>query len=153
MRAKGIRAQFWTLEQYERLAYHAMNYPRYYYYAYEILSWCGLRVGELLTLTLNDIDFDDGTISITKTYHFMDGQDVFTLPNTPSSNRKVSMPAFLIDEIKEYIDMIYKPKDDERLFKFRRIQLNKNLEYLIEPKRLEKDNDTQIKALARIVIN
>lgn len=154
MRAKGIRAQFWTLEQYERLAYHAMNYPRYYYYyAYEILYWCGLRVGELLTLTLNDIDFDDGTISITKTYHFMDGQDVFTLPNTPSSNRKVSMPAFLIDEIKEYIDMIYKPKDDERLFKFRRIQLNKNLEYLIEPKRLEKDNDTQIKALARIVIN
>lgn len=83
MRAKGIRAQFWTLEQYERLAYHAMNYPRYYY-AYEILYWCGLRGGELLTLTLNDIDFDDGTISITKTYwsyvkihdcpfNFMDG--------------------------------------------------------------------------------
>ena len=137
MGAKGIRVQFWTLEQYEKFAYHAMNYPRYYY-AYEILYWCGLRVGELLALTLKDIDFEDGTISITKTYHFMDGQDVLTSPKTPSSNRKVSMPAFLIDEIKEYVDMIYKPKDDERLFQFRRTQLNKNLEYLIEQHGLKK---------------
>ena len=44
----------------------------------------------------------------------MDGQDVLTSPKTPSSNRKVSMPAFLIDEIKGYVDIIYKPKDDER---------------------------------------
>ena len=137
MGAKGIRVQYWTLEQYEKFAYHAMNYPRYYY-AYEILYWCGLRVGELLALTLKDIDFEDGTISITKTYHFMDGQDVLTSPKTPSSNRKVSMPAFLIDEIKEYLDMIYKPKDDERLFQFRRTQLNKNLEYLIEQHDLKK---------------
>ena len=34
MGSKGIRVQFWTLEEYEKFAYHAMNYPRYYY-AYE----------------------------------------------------------------------------------------------------------------------
>lgn len=137
MGTKGIRIQFWTLEQYEKYEYHAMNYPLYYY-VYEILYWCGLMVGELLALTLKDIDFEDGTISITKTYHHMDGQDVFTSPKTPSSNRKVSIPAFLIDEIKEYVDMLYMSEEDEKLFKFRRTQMNKNLEYLIRQNGLKK---------------
>ena len=34
--------------------------------------------------------------------------------------------------------MLYEPKEDERLFKFRRTQLNKNLEYLIEQHGLKK---------------
>lgn len=131
MGIKTARVQFWTPEQYEKFAYHAMNYPRYYY-AYEILYWCGLRVGELLALTLEDIDFNDGVINVTKTYHRMNGEDVVTSPKTPSSYRRVSMPAFLMDEIKEYIDLLYEPKKDERIFTFRRTQINKNLEYIID---------------------
>lgn len=137
MGSKGIRVQFWTLEEYEKFAYHAMNYPRYYY-AYEILYWCGLRVGELLALTQEDIDLEEGAINITKTYHHMNGEDVITSPKTPSSFRKVSMPAFLVDEIKEYLGSLYKLEPDERIFKFRRHQLNKNLDYIIDQYKLKK---------------
>mgnify|MGYP000363577137 CR=1 FL=1 len=54
MGIKDKRVEFWTPEEYERFAYHAMEYPQYYY-VYEMLYWCGLRLGEMLALTLNDI--------------------------------------------------------------------------------------------------
>ena len=131
MGTKTVRVKFWTLEEYEKFAYEAMNYPRYYY-AYEILYWCGLRVGELLALTPKDIDLENGSINVAKTYHFMNGEDVITSPKTPSSYRKVSMPAFLVDEIEEYMNSMYEPDKNERLFKFKRHHLNKNLAYIIE---------------------
>ena len=49
MGIKDKRVVFWSPEEYERFAYHAMNYPEYYY-AYEILYWCGLRQGEMFAL-------------------------------------------------------------------------------------------------------
>ena len=136
MGTKSVRVKFWTLEEYEKFSYKAMNYPRYYY-AYEILYWCGLRVGELLALTPRDIDLEEGSINITKTYHFMNGEDMVTTPKTPSSFRKVSMPAFLVDEIKEYMNLLYDHSEDDRLFKFKRTQLNKNLAYIVEKFKLK----------------
>lgn len=136
MGTKSVRVKFWTLEEYEKFSYKAMNYPRYYY-AYEILYWCGLRVGELLALTPRDIDLEEGSINITKTYHFMNGEDMVTTPKTPSSFRKVSMPAFLVDEIKEYMNLLYDHSEDDRLFKFKRTQLNKNLAYIVEKSKLK----------------
>ncbi|MBQ4427878.1 MAG: tyrosine-type recombinase/integrase [Oscillospiraceae bacterium] len=115
MGVKDKRVEFWTAEEYERFAYCAMNAPEYYY-AYEVLYWCGLREGEMLALTLGDIDLKGATISITKTYQRVKKQDVVTTPKTPSSVRTVSMPAFLCDELQEYIDMLYEPKTDDRIF-------------------------------------
>ena len=63
MGVKDKRVEFWTAEEYERFAYCAMNAPEYYY-AYEVLYWCGLREGEMLALTLGDIDLKGATISI-----------------------------------------------------------------------------------------
>lgn len=84
------------------------------------------------------IDLEEGAINITKTYHHMNGEDVITSPKTPSSFRKVSMPAFLVDEIKEYLGSLYNLEPDERVFKFRRHQLNKNLDYIIDQYKLKK---------------
>lgn len=137
MGKKGVRVQFWTPEQYEEFAYHAMNYPKYYY-AYEILYWCGLRVGELLALTLDDIDFNEQAINVSKTYQFLNGEDLITAPKTVSSFRKVSMPSFLVDEITEYIGLLNDLKNDERLFNFQRSQINKNFVSIIEENNLKK---------------
>ena len=115
MGIKDKRVVFWSPEEYERFSYHAMNYPEYYY-AYEILYWCGLRQGEMFALTLDDIDLNEQVIHITKTYHRVNGQDVITTPKTPSSVRTVSMPAFLCDEIREYISMLYESSGSQRLF-------------------------------------
>lgn len=115
MGIKDKRVVFWSPEEYEKFAYHAMNYPEYYY-AYEVLYWCGLRQGEMFALTLDDVDLDERVIHVTKTYHRVNRQDVITTPKTPSSVRKVSMPAFLCDELKEYIAMLHEPTGDQRLF-------------------------------------
>lgn len=131
MGMKDKRVEFWTPEEYERFVYYAMEYPQYYY-AYEILYWCGLREGEMLALTMDDIDLDAGVISVTKTYTQLRGEDLISTPKTPSSVRKVSMPAFLIDEIKEYIGLLYEPKRDERLFQVSKSKLTRNFHMLSE---------------------
>ena len=132
MGIKDTRVVFWSPEEYEQFAYHAMNYPEYYY-AYEILYWCGLRQGEMFALTLDDIDFNDQVIHVTKTYHRINCQDVITTPKTPSSVRTVSMPAFLCDELKEYIAMLYEPQGSQRIFaELTKSNLTKNFHSIIE---------------------
>lgn len=77
------------------------------YYAFEILYWCGLRIGELLALTPDDFNFEKQTIRINKSYQRIKGKDVITEPKTPKSKRIVQMPSFLSDEIRDYINSIY----------------------------------------------
>lgn len=129
MGIKDKRVEFWTSEEYERFAYYAMNYPQYYY-VYEVLYWCGLREGEMLALTLNDIDLSEATISVTKTYNHLNGHEIISTPKTPSSVRKVSMPAFLCDELKEYIDLLYEPIEDQRVFQISKSKLTRNFHML-----------------------
>ena len=137
MGIKDKRVEFWSAEEYERFAYCAMNLPEYYY-AYEVLYWCGLREGEMFALTLNDIDLRQGIISVTKTYQIVNGHEVISTPKTPSSVRKVSMPAFLVDEMKEYIDMLYEPQPTERIFKMSKSNLSKNFHNLSDEAGLER---------------
>lgn len=47
---------FWTKEEYLKFADVMMDKPQSYY-AFEILYWCGIRMGELLALTPKDFDF------------------------------------------------------------------------------------------------
>ena len=47
---------FWTKEEYLKFSRETMSKPDSYY-AFEILYWCGIRVGELLALTPSDFDF------------------------------------------------------------------------------------------------
>ena len=115
MGIKDKRVEFWSPEEYERFAIEAMKYPRMYY-AYEVLYWCGLREGEMLALTPADIDFNNKTLSVTKTYMRLNGKDYITPPKTNSSIRVVSMPTFLCDELKEYLAMLYSPSPDQRIF-------------------------------------
>lgn len=129
MGIKDKRVEFWTAEEYERFAYYAMNYPQYYY-AYEVLYWCGLREGEMLALTLSDISFEEATISVTKTYTRLSGHEIISTPKTPSSVRKVSMPSFLCDELKEYIDLLYEPLAEQRIFQISKSKLTRNFHQL-----------------------
>lgn len=129
MGIKDKRVEFWSAEEYERFAYYAMQCPNYYY-AFEVLYWCGLREGEMLALTLNDINLEQGIISVNKTYQRVGRQDVISTPKTASSVRQVSMPAFLCDELKEYIDMLYEPSTEQRIFMITKSTLTKNFHNL-----------------------
>lgn len=112
---EDINIDFWTKEEYMKVAEELMFYP-FYYYCFEVLYWCGMREGELLALTLDDIDFDKGTIRINKTYHHLNGEDIITTPKTRQSNRVVEMPDFLVEELRDYVNMTYKLDSKERLF-------------------------------------
>ena len=86
------------------------------FYAFELLYWCGIRVGELLTLTPTDFDFEKKTLTINKSYQRLKDRDLITSPKTVNSNRTIKIPQFLCDEIKEYISMLYEIKENKRLF-------------------------------------
>lgn len=103
---------FWTKEEYLKFADVMMDKPLSYY-AFEMLYWCGIRLGELLVLTPSDFDFERNTVTINKSYQRLKGKDVITSPKTVKSNRTIKMPQFLCDEIQEYIGMLYEIGEDE----------------------------------------
>ena len=106
---------FWTKEEYLKFADVMMDKP-VSYYAFEILYWCGLRMGELLALTSADFNFETHTLRINKSYQRLHREDVITPPKTLKSNRTIKMPQFLCDEMQDYLKMLYEPKEDERIF-------------------------------------
>lgn len=95
---KGSEMRFWTKEQYLMFSEEIMDKPASFY-AFEILYWCGLRVGELLALEPDDIDLKRCLIHVTKSYQRIKRRDVITSPKTPKSKRDVVMPEFLADEL------------------------------------------------------
>lgn len=106
---------FWTKDEFSKFIDAIMD-KQTSYVAFMILFWTGIRVGELLALTPNDINFDDKTISINKSYQRIKSKDVITPPKTPKSNRIVSIPNFLAEDIKDYLNNIYSIKNNSRIF-------------------------------------
>lgn len=106
---------FWTKAEYLKFAEAMMDKPLSYY-AFEVLYWCGVRMGELLALTPTDFDFDRKLLTINKSYQRIRRQDVITTPKTKKSNRTIKLPQFLCDEIQDYIGMQYGIKPNDRLF-------------------------------------
>jgi integrase len=86
------------------------------YYAFQILYWCGLRVGELLALTYEDFDFEKQTIRINKSYQRLKGVDVITDPKTAKSKRTITMPDFLSNEMQIYCSKLYGLTNKDRIF-------------------------------------
>lgn len=74
-----------------------------FYYAFEVLYWCGLREGGL-ALTLENINIENGQISVTKTYHRNKRADVLGREKSDRSIRVVTMPNFLIQGLHIYLE-------------------------------------------------
>lgn len=110
-----VEMLFWTREEYLKFAEVMMDKP-VSYYAFEMLYWCGLRLGEMLALTPVDFDFEKGTVTINKSYQRLNGEDVITTPKTKKSNRTIQMPKFLCDEMQDYLGQIYDLKKKDRIF-------------------------------------
>lgn len=92
----------WTAEEYLRFSGQMAERP-HLHLAFELLFWCGLRRGEMLALTYEDFDLDKGTVRITKSLSRIGGRDAVGPPKTRQSNRIVTMPGFLVDEIGDYL--------------------------------------------------
>jgi len=114
-KGKAEEMLFWTKEEYLKFS-EVIKDKSYSYHAFQILYWCGLRVGELLALTPQDLDFKNKVIRISKSYQRIRGEDVVTDPKTPKSKRIVSMPDFLCEELQDYISRLYGILLTDRIF-------------------------------------
>lgn len=124
---KNREMLFWTKEEYLKFADVMMDKPLSFY-AFEMLYWCGIREGELLALTPADFDFEKGTVTINKSYQRLNKQDVITTPKTEKSNRTITMPQFLTDEIQDYLKMQYDIGEDDRMFTITKSYLHREMD-------------------------
>lgn len=128
---------FWTKEEYLRFADVMMDKP-VSYYAFEMLYWSGMRLGELLALTPSDFDFQNNTVTINKSYQRLHGEDVITTPKTKKSNRTIKMSEFLSEEIQDFIKMQYEVEPTDRLFQISKSYLHREMERGCKETGLEK---------------
>lgn len=99
---KTKKLDFWTPEEYRAFITCFSGDPEAFT-AFELLYWTGMRQGELLALTPQDIDGARREISVTKTYTQLNGEDIISTPKTKKSLRRISIPKFLLDEVNIYI--------------------------------------------------
>ena len=90
---KSKKMQIYTIDEMKTLLENVQDYNDYTIFS--TLFYTGMRKGELFALQKKDI---------------------ITSPKTHNSYRDIGIPQFLVDIIKQYIDNLYKPKDDDYIF-------------------------------------
>ena len=118
---------FWTPKEFSTFIKGLEN-DITYKTIFTILFFSGLRIGELLALTKNDLDFDEKAININKTYQRLNGKDLITEPKTPKSNRTVNLPDFAFDCLEQYVSRLYAVKNSDRIFPLYKNQVLRKLE-------------------------
>lgn len=130
-KGKAEEMEFWTQEEFETFIEYVKDKP-ISYYAFLTLYWTGVRLGELLALTLADFDAEEKTLSITKSYQRINGKDVITEPKTAKSKRVIALPDFLAEELEEYVNRLYGMMANDRLFCITKSYLEKEMKRGVE---------------------
>lgn len=84
--------------------------------AFNILFFCGLKVGELLALTQNDVDFVNSQLVVSKTYKKFNGVDLVTAFSRPMDCRNVKMPVHIRQMLFEYVAKLPVKDMEQRIF-------------------------------------
>ncbi len=124
--SQGEEMKFWTLDQYQKVLDVVPKTEVRFRLAFQILFWSGCRIGELLALKPQDIE-QENTLRIDQTYNRLDRKDNFNTPKTRKSERKVSIPDFLYQELLDYTNSLYGIKENDRIFMFTALSFSRNL--------------------------
>ena len=122
---KAESMKFWTKEEFDTFI-KCVDKPQSRV-IFNLFFYSGMREGKLLALTLNDFDFENNSVSITKTYARLNTTDIIQPPKTPKSKRIITLPVEIMDMIKEYSTMLYDYKPTERLFKLHKSTLSNEM--------------------------
>lgn len=125
-KSKAEKVEFWTKQEFMAFI-DAIDKESDAYVVFMLLYWTGMRVGEALALSPDDIDFSKGIISITKSYQRIKRRDVITPPKTPKGKRKIKIPYFLAKCLKQYISK-QEEKNKIRIFKITKYLLLKEMQ-------------------------
>ena len=99
------------------------------YTIFTVMYYTGLRVGELLALTPEDIDFDRHIISVNKNYQRLNGKDYIYPPKTEAGYREVVMPKVLENCLKDYLAKLYEVQPTDRIFPYDRGWVGRQMKY------------------------
>ena len=114
-KGRADEMKYWRLEEFEKFVVTIKNKP-ISYNAFTVLFWTGLRLSEMLALTLLDFDPAAKTLSVNKSIFRSKGEDFITAPKTEKSIRVVTLPDFLAEQLKGYISTLYGLQPDDRIF-------------------------------------
>jgi integrase len=117
---------FWTYDEYKKIISHISDIR--YYTALQVLFYSGMRVNEMLALTYGDIDFKNNTISVNKTIVRTEEGIKLDTPKTEKSNRIITMPTTIMEELSSYCKKIYGVTKNDKLFPFSTYPLRHNME-------------------------
>ena len=118
--------KIWTVEEFNKFA-ECIKEKFMYYVAFKILFWTGMRIGELLALTVEDFNIKKQTLRINKNYQVLKGVEMITTPKTIKSIRVLEIDDELASELNMYIKMIYLADNSTRLFPFTRSSFSRIL--------------------------
>ena len=118
--------EFWTKDEYLQFI-DCVKDKDISFYAFELLYWTGIRLGELRALTKEDFDFEKKIMRISKSTQRINGEEVITDPKTPKSKRTIVLPDFLIKELGDYFMKIAYFPSNAQIFPKCKTYFNKEL--------------------------
>ena len=98
---KAAAMPYWTLEEFNEFA-DAIIDKRASWTMFNVLFWTGMRLGEMLALTVKDINVNDMSIDINKSLTRVDGELLITPPKTEASVRTIT-----IGEIPKELNLLF----------------------------------------------
>ncbi|MCO5482926.1 site-specific integrase [Enterococcus faecalis] len=93
---------FWTLDEFKTFISHIDKNKPFLKVFYQCAFFTGMRAGEMIALTWNDIDFYNQTIRINKSTKLINGNYVTTTPKTESSNRYITINTKITAMLKKW---------------------------------------------------
>mgnify|MGYP000837273259 FL=1 len=109
IKSKKVKVDFWTLEEFQKvisLLYKGDYYEHYLFICFWLLFTTGLRIGEAAALQWEDIDFESGIISVTKTLYYKSMNEyTFVDPKTSASISTVVIDKDTIRELKDWMEV------------------------------------------------
>ena len=102
---KEKQVECFSIQEQKKIEEAALSAKKDKYRGIILCLYTGLRIGELLALTWNDIDFEKSILSVTKTCH--DGNEngkhirIIDTPKTENSRRQIPLSKTLVKMLKE----------------------------------------------------
>lgn len=101
------QVECFSIQEQKKIEEAALSAKKDKYRGIILCLYTGLRIGELLALTWNDVDFEKSILSVTKTCH--DGNEngkhirIIDTPKTENSRRQIPLSKTLVKMLKEMI--------------------------------------------------
>ena len=137
-RPNAKELNFWTKDEYEQFIQRRISNP--------LLQVCRALSGgkgdancvhEQVAKADCECPLYNGTVNISKTYYRRNQTDYITLPKTENSNRKITIPKFLAEEMKDFADRQYGLTTEDRIFPITDRAIQKKMKQKTEQAKLK----------------